>query len=470
MNLRKSARNVFVCFLWLVICLLICPTASVGLTIEDEKRLGREFHERLVKHDFLVQTKQVNDYITRVGMTCLEAVPNPLFEYRFFVVRSSAINAFATPGGYIYLNHGLITMVENEAELAAVISHEIAHANARHIADMVSKQTKVNIAALAAAIAGAFLGGGGEATAAALSFSVAAMQTLNLKYSRDNEEEADRYGIAYLAKAGYKAESAMSILRLMRRFEFYSNSIPSYFLTHPGTDDRIRYIDGLLQTVYANNQGKAEIVGPFRRIKMMLMTGGELESRVRFFEEEVKRNPSDVDSLYGLGVVQSRRGRFDESLSTLRRALSFAPRDPDILRELGAVCFKMRRFTEGLPYLAQALEIDKDDVRTLTHLGNTYEALAMYDKALECFLAIKTLDPSDHEIYYSVGIVYGKMKDMLPHRYYMGLHFQKQGRNDTARFHFNEGLKYCADNEYFCEKIREAMEAMPQEKNRRRTK
>jgi tetratricopeptide (TPR) repeat protein len=254
----------------------------------------------------------------------------------------------------------------------------------------------------------------------------------------------------------------------MRRYEFYSNSVPSYFMTHPGTDDRIRYIDGLLNTVYANNHGKTEIVGPFRRIKMMLMTGGELESRVRYFEEEVRKNPHDAYSLYGLGVVQFRRGRYNESLETLQRALSVAPRNSDILRELGAVYFKLSRFSEGLPYLSRALELDKEDIGTLAHLGNTYEALTMYDKALECFLSIEALDPADHEIYYSIGIVYGKMKDMIPHRYYMGLYFQRQGRNDTALVHFNEGLKYCTGNNSFCGDIRKAMESIPPEKKKRR--
>ena len=454
-------------FLCLMVCLGCVSPAFAEFTIEDEKKLGQEFYEKMVKHDFLVQDKQVNDYITKVGETCLKAISNSFFEYRFSVVRSSAVNAFATPGGYIYVNHGLITLVENEGELAAVIAHEIAHVHTRHIADMVSKQTKLSIAALAAAIAGAFLGGGGEVTAAAMSFSIAAMQTLSLKYSRDNEEEADRYGLVYLTEAGYRAEGALNLLKLMRRYEFYSNSVPSYFMTHPGTDDRIRYIDGLLHTVYANNRGQTEIVGPFRRIKMMLMTRGELESRVRYFEEEVKNNPSDVDSLYGLGLVQSRKGRYNESLETLRRALSFAPKDPDILRELGAACFKMGRYAEGLPYLSQALEISKDDVGTLSWLGNTYEALAIYDKALKCYQALETLDPTDHEIYYSIGMIYGKMKDIIPHRYYMGLYFQKQGKMDTALFHFREGLKHCVGNDLFCEDIRKAMAPLSQGKKKR---
>ncbi len=80
------------------------------------------------------------------------------------------MSCLATPGGYVYVNKGLINLVEKESELAGVLAHEIAHINARHIAAIIEKSTRMNIAALAAILAGAFLGGGGEATAALRAF------------------------------------------------------------------------------------------------------------------------------------------------------------------------------------------------------------------------------------------------------------------------------------------------------------
>ncbi|HPJ97517.1 MAG TPA: M48 family metalloprotease, partial [Syntrophales bacterium] len=181
-------------FLSGMICLSFVTLACAELTIEDEKKLGQEFYEKMVKNDFLVQERRMNDYITKVGTTVLASVKNPLFDYRFSIVKDSSVNAFATPGGYVYVNRGLIALVDTEGELAAVLAHEIAHVNARHIADMVNKATKVNIATLLGVLAGAFLGGGGDLSAALMGFSLAASQTMALKYSRDHEEEADRYG------------------------------------------------------------------------------------------------------------------------------------------------------------------------------------------------------------------------------------------------------------------------------------
>ena len=167
------------------------------------------------------------------------------FNFRFLIINSSAINAFATPGGYIYINKGLISVAENEGELAGVIAHEIGHANARHIASIIEKSQKLNIATLAAIIAGAFLGGGGEATAAIAAFSLAGNSSLTLKYMREHEEEADRLGIVYLVDAGYYPAAMVDFLKIMKQHEFLSKTMPSYLLTHPGTDDRIFYLDSL---------------------------------------------------------------------------------------------------------------------------------------------------------------------------------------------------------------------------------
>ena len=108
------------------------------------------------KINFLLENKQLNDYISQIGNLVLAQSKKAPFDFHFSIVNSSAINAFATPGGYIYINKGLINAVENEAELAGVIAHEIGHANARHIASIIEKSQKLNIATLAAIIAGAF--------------------------------------------------------------------------------------------------------------------------------------------------------------------------------------------------------------------------------------------------------------------------------------------------------------------------
>jgi predicted Zn-dependent protease len=202
-----------------------------------------------------VQEKRIQTYITDLGNSVLSHSSKAPFDFHFSVYKDSAINAFATPGGYVYVSRGLIALSESEAQLASVMAHEVAHVNARHIARIIEKSTKVNVAALAAILAGAFMGGSSD-LAAGHGLSLAAATTLNLQYSREHEEEADRLGLSYLIATGYDGRDMVEMMRLMRRYEYYSSSVPSYFKTHPGTDDRIRYLDGMLQTVYRDSRAK----------------------------------------------------------------------------------------------------------------------------------------------------------------------------------------------------------------------
>ncbi|HDQ05040.1 MAG TPA: hypothetical protein ENN23_10890 [Deltaproteobacteria bacterium] len=173
--MRKLFQNQYISLGAIILAVFFCASTNcVALTIEDEKKIGREFYDKLEQNNFLLKDRQLNDYVTQIGNLVLRQSRKAPFDFTFSIVDSSAINAFATPGGYIYIHKGLINAVSNEAELAGVIAHEIAHANARHIASIMAKAKKLNLAALAAIIAGAFLGGGAEASAAIAAFSMAA--------------------------------------------------------------------------------------------------------------------------------------------------------------------------------------------------------------------------------------------------------------------------------------------------------
>src|SRR3990170_2425110 len=296
--------------------------------------------------------------------------------------KSSAVNAFATPGGYVYVNLGLINLVENESELASVLAHETAHVNARHIADIVDKSKKVNIATLAAVLAGVFLGGG-DVTAAVTGFSMAAATTLNLKYSREHEEEADRLGMSYMTKAGYDGISMLEFLKIMRQTEYYSSSIPSYFLTHPGTDERIRYLDALLQTSYGRGGSKSQI-GQLKRIQTSIMF--ELKNpdeNLKYFKAALEKKGEDVDCLYGLAVTQEKLGMIKQALENFHRALKLAPDDSEILKGLGIAYFKKGHPVEAIVYLGKAVEIEESNTTAAFYFGKTYEAQGNYPKSLE---------------------------------------------------------------------------------------
>jgi beta-barrel assembly-enhancing protease len=421
--------------------------AVASFTYEDEIKLGKEFYEKLQKGNLLLKNEEANAYVTLLGNRILSHSEKAPFDFQFSIIKSSAVNAFATPGGYVYLNQGLINLAENEAELAGILAHEIAHVNGRHIAETIDKSTKLNISTLAAILAGAFLGGSGDAAAAVATFSMATAATLSLKYSREHEEAADRAGLSYLVAAGYDGKAMLDFLKLMRQFEFYSNTIPSYFLTHPGTDERIHYIDALLQTTYTRG-GAEHIIGNLKRVQVTLLleTKGA-DANQTYFQKELNEHPADPDLLYGLAKTEDRLGLSRESLDHFQKALRIAPEDPDILRDMGIALFKLGQFDNAARNLRHAIRLRENDQDANLYLGKTLTALGDLQGALRLYKNLDAKRPDDPEIQYDLAMVYGKMGQVGDSHYYFGRHFKNKGKVDSALFHLKAALKNLPPND-----------------------
>ena len=434
--------------------------ARASFTIEDENRIGKEFYEKLSNHNILIRDKKVNDYMNRLGNMILARSTNVLFTFHFSVIRSSAINAFATPGGYVYVYQGLINLCDNESELAGVLAHEMAHVNSRHIAQQIEKSQKINMASLAAILAGVFLGGGGVGTEATLGLTMATSTALSLKYSRENEEEADRKGMSYLVNTGYDGKGMLTFLKKMKSYEFYSNSMPSYFMTHPGTDERIGYIDSLLQSRY-RGVGSKNIIGGLKRIQTLLMIDEvNPDDALKYFRNRLEKNPDDVDALYGLAVTQAKLGQSAASFANFSKALSLSPDDVDILRDMGQSYFDAGGTADAITLLRRAYSLDEKDDGTLFYLGRAYEQAGNFGMALEFYRKYLEINPADANILYNIAMAYGQNGNQGESHYYFALFFKKKNKPESALFHFKEAQKIAPPGSEREKDIQREMEAL----------
>ena len=418
--------------------------ASAAFTLDDERKLGKEIYDKLEKNNFLLQDKKLNAYVSGIGNRILAQSNKVPFNFTFSIFNSTGINAFATPGGYIYINKGLISSVENEAQLAGVMAHEIAHANARHVASIIEKSQKLNIAMLAAIIAGAFLGGGGEATAAIAAFSVAGAQSMTLKYQREHEEEADRLGIGYLVKAGYYPGAMVDFLKIIKQYEFLSKTVPTYLRTHPGTDDRIFYLDSLLQTQYRTTRGSANIVGNFVRMQALIAQDtDDLNKHRKQLIESLQKDSRNVDLLYALALTEDQLGHTNSALENLNKALTLAPQDADILTHIGLIYLKTGDATRARTYLLAATKINPQGDDITLALGKAHFAAGDFKNALNCFLQLqdkKIVD--DVDINYYIAMSYGRLNEQGESHYFFGLYFKKEQKKESALFHFRKALEF----------------------------
>lgn len=217
---------------------------------DQEVQIGKDVDSEIVREFGLYDDEGVADYFNEISKVILENSHMRREEtadqfretvFTFRVLDSPVVNAFALPGGYVYVTRGLMAHMNNEAQLAVVIGHEIGHVAARHASQRGLQQTIGSVVVLGGAILGQeLLGLPGETI---LNLSSQAAGLLFLSYSRNHERESDRLGVEYAAKTGYvAAEGAAFFTSLKRISERAGQSIPSLLSTHPDPGERERNI------------------------------------------------------------------------------------------------------------------------------------------------------------------------------------------------------------------------------------
>ena len=209
-----------------------------NLSARQEVAIGEQINQELLsKQVKLFRNQEAQSYINQIGQRLVQASDRPNIPYTFQVIDDSSVNAFATMGGFVYVNTGLIAAASNEAELASVKAHEIGHIAGRHAIKQMRQ------AAVAAGVATAV--GADQNKLVQIGVELA----LNRPKSREAEYEADRMGLATLARAGYAPRGAVDFMAKLLK----SGSPPTILSTHPATGDRISAMQRLIDPSQVNS-------------------------------------------------------------------------------------------------------------------------------------------------------------------------------------------------------------------------
>ncbi len=203
------------------------------VSTEQEIQMGAEFAAEVEREMVMYDDPVVGAYIDSLGQILAAHSDRPDIEYHFKVVDTDEVNAFALPGGYLYVNRGLITAAESEAELAGVIGHEVGHVVGRHSAKQLTRQ--LGLAALAQIALGEDPG-----MVKSLVANIAATGAM-MKYSRDAEREADRYGADETYRSGIDPGGMVTFFeKLKAMHDREPTATEKFFSTHPPTSERIQ--------------------------------------------------------------------------------------------------------------------------------------------------------------------------------------------------------------------------------------
>src|SRR5436189_1017286 len=249
------------------------------ISLEKEIAMGRQLAAEIERQVKLVEDPTINEYVNRVGQNLVRN-SDAKVPFTIKVVESDEINAFALPGGFFYVNSGLILAADDESELAAVMAHEIAHVAARHGTEQASKAELVNFASIPLI----FMGGvGGFALRQAAGFLIP-MQFL--QFSRKDEAEADYLGLQYLYKTGYDPGAAVSFFeKLQAKESARPGSVSKMFSTHPLTGDRVEMTKKNIELILHDKDQYVVTTSEFNRVKTLL---AQLENR-RPSQEEANK-------------------------------------------------------------------------------------------------------------------------------------------------------------------------------------
>ena len=251
--LPRCGRMALGCLLSMVSISLSPPLAA--MSEKEELKVGKEMHEEILAKMPVYENAEVQQYVARVGQHIATNGDRPELEYTFTVIDSSDINAFAVPGGYIYLNRGLLAYLDSEAQLAGVLAHEIAHVTEHHASRQEFWSKATSFGSKLAAIFVAMQTGSGAAAGVTDDTGQMLGSAFVRGYGRDMELEADREGAKFMLRSGYDPAALVDVIGLLKDQESFAKyraksegkkpvSYHGVFSTHPRNDQRLNEVVG----------------------------------------------------------------------------------------------------------------------------------------------------------------------------------------------------------------------------------
>ena len=435
---------------WFSFLVIVWPVGpAFAFSVGEEKDVGEQLLAIVRKEFKVIDDPDVVQYVNRVGGNILRTAGPQFFDYHFFIIDDKEFNAFAAPSGMIFIHSGLIRTMDSEGELVSVIAHEVGHAASRHIADRIAKSTKINAGTAAMALAGILLGAGPVSEALVVG-SLATGTTMNLKFSRQDEEEADRLAYKYMKQLGRDPQSMVGMLRKMYRIDRYRpGQVPAYLLTHPQPALRMGYVQNLLQ-MDGSGHYQAEDQFAFRRIKCRILALSEDPlSLLPVYQREAADDTLDADrrmmALYGISLAQVANAEFDAAIDSLAKVIKHYP-DKNILQtDLGVVYFEAGRIDEALAIFRKAIVVDPDCYHTKYYLSKSLSRQGRLSEASVLYEELLVKMPDNADLHLQLGRIMGERGDVGAGYYHLGAYHWYDGNAKTAKNYLQQALSLSKD-------------------------
>jgi predicted Zn-dependent protease len=384
--------------------------ASSAISLDKEVLIGDALMRQLRGQAPIINDPLLDEYIQDIGNRLVAQADNVKFPYKFFILNSPDINAFAFFGGHIGIHTGLIFNARNESELASVLAHEVSHVTQRHIARSIEarqKSSPLQIASLLGSILLAVVNP--EAGMAALSVSNAASAQSSINYTRQNEKEADRVGISILADAGFDPNGASSFFSILAEKNRLKSTPLAFLLTHPLPESRIadartraasfrpRNIpesinfhlakSRILARYYANPRRNIEYFSDILQkqsyvfkqaaeygLALSYLANEQFEPALKLIDDMLRKNPDNLFYLDTYTDIAIEMNQHQKAIDRLSAQIVHAPFNRVLTLNLANVLIKSGDFEGATTLLKDYLLINPDNMLAYELLSDAYRS------------------------------------------------------------------------------------------------
>lgn len=454
----------------------IGASSSVALSALMEEQIGREIATQIRNSHQIIDDLELNEYLQNLGYSLVANSDDAYQNFHFFLIGSSQINAFATPGGVVAVYSGLFLTTDTESELASVLGHEIAHVTQRHLARSFEKASQLSLPIMAGMIAGILLGAaggdGGLGAAAAVGLSAAGQQA-QINYTRSNEKEADRVGMRYLALSGYNPTGMPDFFqKLERKNRYVGSNYPEFLRTHPITVNRIAEAT---QRAAQYKKQRSTFMRPLSyrlmKAKLTVITAANSDRAVQYYRAKIENNDSAIhpEYHYGYGLALFRHQSYTQAIKVLNKLNASAPNKTSYTIALAKAYIasdQKKNIETGLALLSEA-SVNKPYNLVVTanyayaliqtgHLNKSIQLLENYNK-----------DNFKHPaIYKLLSRALGKNKELVKAHVAESNYYYLNGMLDAAIEQLEIAKKIAPKNDFYTlSKIDARKRAFREEKN-----
>lgn len=378
------------------------PLPSEIVQKDPMKELGREFLLAAKQEMDFVSDPEIVSMVNQLGKEIVAAAGSDPDYYNFFVIRENKINAFAVPGGYIFVYDGLIKNLASIDALAGVLAHEVAHVERNH---HFKDARKVALADFAT-IAGIILGGlaGGSQPEASIAIAEASNISFKLKLSREHEEDADLFALRYLRKTHYHPSGLSDFFKKLSHQErlYSADVVPTYLSTHPGVIERQVLVDALIKDIPAPDKLVRAGRWDWEKIRTMIMgvykDGFDLQGNYDQLAEDRK--------FFLKGIYAFNANDYKRAIESLEKAIEINPYDAQYYSNLSMVYMQAQKKEKAGEVALKCISLNRSHAEPFVVLGIDAKEKGEPLSAEEYLTEALKLSPMDPFIYYHLAGVY----------------------------------------------------------------